>query len=135
MAITFTPDRGSILMCDFDQASLPPEMSKIRRVVVASPTARNHRHGAGPGLALVVPLSATVPSSPEPCDVFLPAGIYRSVTQPVWAKCGAVTLVSHSRLDRVRIYRAGKPAYIVEHLFTEDMQRIESGLKYALDLA
>jgi uncharacterized protein YifN (PemK superfamily) len=110
-------------------------MAKTRRVVVVSVTSRNHRHGTGPGLALVVPLSMTAPLSIEPCDVLMPGGVYRSLSQAVWAKCGAVTLVSHDRLDRVRIYKGGKPAYIVERLSAADMARIETGLRYALGLS
>ena len=135
MTITFAPDRGSILICDFDRATVPPEMAKVRRVVVVSPTTRNHRHGIGPGLALVVPFSATAPHTIEPCDVSIPAGAYRSLTMLVWAKCGAVTLVSHDRLDRVRIYRSGKPAFIVERLTGTDLMRVEAGLRYALGLS
>ncbi len=135
MSITFVPERGAILICDFARASVAPEMTKTRRVVVVSPKARNHRHGTGPGVALVIPLSTSAPNSVEACDVLLSAGIYRSVTKDAWAKCGAVTMVSHERLDRVRIYRAGKPAYIVEGLSPADMARIEAGLRHALGIA
>jgi uncharacterized protein YifN (PemK superfamily) len=85
MPISFSPDRGSILICDFDRAGISPEMTKTRRVVVVSPTARNHRHGKGPGLALVVPLSTTAPLTVEACDVLIPAGAYRTISQSVWA--------------------------------------------------
>ena len=100
MPLTFAPARGSILICDFDLAGVPPEMTKARRVVVVSPTVCNHRHGTRPGLALVVPLSTTEPASVEPCDVLIAAGAYRTVSRSVLAKCGALTLVSHDRLDR-----------------------------------
>jgi hypothetical protein len=34
-AINFVPERGRLLMCDYDMARVPPEMEKVRRVVVA----------------------------------------------------------------------------------------------------
>ena len=52
--IAFVPQRGQILICDFDVAGVvPPEMRKTRRVVVVSPRAHNHRHGTRPGPAAV----------------------------------------------------------------------------------
>jgi uncharacterized protein YifN (PemK superfamily) len=31
MTINFVPERGRILMCDYDMARVPPEMEKVRR--------------------------------------------------------------------------------------------------------
>ena len=131
MPITFAPRRGALLMCDFDMACVSPEMAKVRRVVVVSPNHLNHRHGRAPGLCLVVPFSATPPATPGPHDVFFPAGVYRSLTVDVWAKCAAVTLVSHDRLDRVGVRRG---VYLREMLSPADMARIEAGLRAALGL-
>src|SRR5689334_5074292 len=115
MPITFTPQRGAILLCDFgpdplDRTTFPlrvppvsmaPEVWKWRRAVVVSTTGVNHKHGTGPGVCLVVPFSATPPGKEKPYDVFFAARSYRSFTRDVWAKCGAITHVSHARLDRV----------------------------------
>jgi uncharacterized protein YifN (PemK superfamily) len=57
--ITFTPKR--ILMCNFDMATVPPEMRKVRCLVVVSPRSYNHPIGHGPGKCIVVPFSATGP--------------------------------------------------------------------------
>lgn len=130
MPITFAPRRGAILMCDFDMAGVPPEMRKVRRVVVASPTALNHRHARGPGVCSVVPFSATPPDTPGMHDVLFEPGAYRSLSVPVWAKCAALTLVSHARLDRPLAGRF----YVSEYLSPADTARIEAGLRAALGL-
>jgi uncharacterized protein YifN (PemK superfamily) len=131
MAITFIPERGRILMCDYDLAGVPPEMEKARRVVVISPTKLNHRHAGGPGLAVVVPLSATPPTRARPYDVFFPAGVYQSLAVDTWARCATISHVSHSRLERVW----SRQAYIGEIISAADMRRLEAGLLLALGIA
>jgi uncharacterized protein YifN (PemK superfamily) len=131
MAITFIPERGRILMCDYDLGGVAPEMDKLRRVVVVSPTEINHRHAKRSGVAVVVPFSATPPTICRPCDVYFPRGIYRSLTVDTWAKCAAVSHVSHTRLDRVF---ARRHRFIYEELSDSDMRRLEDGLSAALGL-
>jgi uncharacterized protein YifN (PemK superfamily) len=131
MAITFDPERGRILMCDYDMARVPPEMDKLRRVVVISPKSHNHRHGAGPGRCVVIPFSATDPDRfLTPSDVPFPASRYRCLTVPTWAICSAVMSVSHDRLDRHFISKSY--GYSSERLTPADMARIEEGLRHAL---
>ena len=46
--IPFVPQRGQILMCDFDMAGVvPPEMRKKRRVAVISPRLTTAGMGCG----------------------------------------------------------------------------------------
>jgi uncharacterized protein YifN (PemK superfamily) len=144
MAISFTPRRASILMCDFGPdpnepstyplqmppLSVSPEMWKFRRVVVVSVDALNHRHGRAPGLCAVVPFSATAPGTMGRWDIFIPVGSYRSLTLNVWAKCAAILQVSHSRLDRPLAGRS----YIAEQINPADFARIEGGMRAALGL-
>ena len=144
MAITFTPRRGGILMCDFgpdpsDPLTFPlgkppvgvtPELWKIRQVTVVSPATLNHKHGAGPGVCLVVPFSATPPKTEDPWDVPFEARSYLSLPKASWAKCAAVTLVSHARLDRVLAGRG----YRGDFLSAADLVRVEDGLRAALGL-
>ena len=59
MALLFSPKPGMILMCDY-RGSIPPEMPKVRPVLVVSPTFKNR-----PNLSAVVPLSTTVPDPVE----------------------------------------------------------------------
>ncbi len=130
--ITFVPQRGQILICDFDMAGVvPPEMRKKRRVVVVSPRSHNHRHGQRPGRCLVVPFSASMPTVVTAAEVPFPGDAYRSLTVPTWAICSAAASVSHARLDRV----AAGTVFLSEHLSAADLERVESGLRHALGLA
>ena len=127
--ITFVPQRGQILLCDFDMAGVvPPEMRKKRRVVVVSPRSHNRRHGAKPGRCIVVPFSASTPPAHTPAEVPFSAGVYDSLTVPTWAICGAVSSVSHERLDRV----AFGTRFLSEQLTSLDLRRVEVGLLHAI---
>ena len=144
MPVTFTPQRGAILLCDFgpdprDPATFPlaappvslaPEVWKPRRAIVVSPTALNRRHADRAGLCIVAPCSATPPRSPASTDVFFAVRSYRSFTKDVWVKCEALQRVSHDRLDRVL---AGL-SYRTEFLSPADLERVEVGLRAALGL-
>jgi uncharacterized protein YifN (PemK superfamily) len=128
MPITFVPERGRILVCNYDMARVPPEIDKTRRAVVMSPRSYNERHGMGPGRCVVVPFSATRPVKPTRSDVIFGVGVYETLTQETWAICSAVMSVSHSRLDRVAV----ASGFSQEFLSEEDLERLEVGLRYAL---
>ena len=144
MAITFTPRRGAILMCDFgpdplDPHTVPvyvppvsaaPEIWKNRRVIVVSDDRLNHPHGHGPGLCTVVPCTSREPKTAGPWDVAFAARSYRSFTLNVWASCAALIRVSHVRLDRVIAGRG----YRGDFLRPDDMARIEAGIRAAFGL-
>lgn len=131
MAIYFVPPRGRILICDFDMACVPPEMAKVRRAVVVSPRSYNRRHGNGPGRCLVVPFSSNAPLQEKPCYVPFADDIYLSLTETTWAYCDVVASVSHSRLSPVRAHGAD----LNEDLSSDDMDRIEVGLRHAVGIA
>ena len=131
MPIAFVPQRGQILICDIDIAGVvPPEMRKVRRVVVISPRAHNRRHGAKPGRCLVVPFSASSPAIVTTAEVPFQAGVYASLTVPTWAICSALASVSHARLDRVAVGRS----FLSEHLTSADLGRVEVGSRHAMGL-
>jgi mRNA interferase MazF len=100
MAITFVPDAGDVLMCDFI-GFIAPEMTKVRRVIVLSPRSRD----VFPGTYLVVPVSNAPPSRPEPHHhEFRPRSYdFFDHGQSVWAKADMVTCVGSHRLDRVMV--------------------------------
>jgi mRNA interferase MazF len=97
MAITFAPTPGTVLMCDF-KGSIPPEMNKIRHVIVVSPR-RRRTHGT----CLVVPISTVAPNPIEKYHHRIPADTYSffKAGTDCWAKGDMVTNVSPARLDRV----------------------------------
>lgn len=128
MPITFAPQRGRILMCDYDMATVPPEMRKLRRVAVVSPNAFNRRQGRGPGKAIVVPFSATPPRKLLPSHAPFDATTYRSLTVPTWAIGEAIAHVSHDRLDRV--FAGG--GFLNERLADADLARVIAAVRHAI---
>lgn len=96
MPIAFHPHPGTILICDFSTGFQPPEMVKVRPVVVLSPRRRTS------DLLTVVPLSSTAPAPRLPWHLELPSGAYPPAHGPMWAKCDVVVTVALRRLDRVR---------------------------------
>jgi uncharacterized protein YifN (PemK superfamily) len=129
MPISFVPRRGLILLCDFDLASVHPEMSKRRRAVIISPRSYNRRHGQGPGRCLVVPFSATPPKIMRPTYVHFPFGLYQSLTKETWACCDSVTSVSHNRLETLW---SAPGAPLEERLSETDILRITIGIRHAM---
>ena len=98
MALKYQPFPGTLWMCNFDTGFKPPEMVKVRPVVVISP-----RPESATGLCTVVPLSTT---PPDPVQRFhyrmgresLPAGKFQQ--SETWAKCDMLNTVSLNRLRR-----------------------------------
>ena len=129
MAINFVPERGRILICNFDLARIHPENAKQRRVAVLSPRSYNERHGSGPGRCVVIPFSVTEPKVIRPSNIIFKAGVYQALTKDTWANCDSIMAVSHTRLDRVYI---GHGHHSEELLSDVDLKRIESGLRHAL---
>ena len=118
-----------ILMCNFDMATVPPEMRKVRRVVVVSPKSYNKRPSMTvPGKCIVVPFSATPSYVPRPSHVSISQGSYKSLSKPVWAICEMVSHVSHARLDRV----AHGSGFLSETMAPTDLALIEDALRHAL---
>jgi uncharacterized protein YifN (PemK superfamily) len=87
-----------VLMCDFDTGFVPPEITKVRHVVVVSP-----RHRRSTGSCLVVPFSTVVPNPVEPFHYRIPANSYSFFKKEtdVWAKADLLSHVSFGRMDRV----------------------------------
>jgi uncharacterized protein YifN (PemK superfamily) len=127
MPITFVPDAGDILMCDF-RGVLTPEMTKLRRVIILSPRLRR----VFPNTYLVVPISMSkpVPTGPHHCR-FAP-GSYTAFhqTEPAWAKADMLTCVGSHRLDRVRI----DGRYSRASISAEDLLRVRGAVLHALGM-
>jgi len=128
MAITFVPDAGDVLICDFSTGFKPPEMVKIRRVVVLSPRSRVKF----PSTYIVVPISKTPPSAPDGCHCEFAARTYEffDLVEPVWAKADMVSCVAHHRLDRIRVNGRYSRATIRK----PDLHRIRVAVLHALGM-
>ncbi len=129
MSIPFVPNAGTVLMCDFS-GFVPPEMTKVRHVVVISP--RSRRTNLQNGTCLVVPFSTQPPVHVEPYHVLIGRGIYPffHADKEVWAKANLITHVSFARLDRVLI----DGRYSHAELNLDDFKRIKFAVGHAIGI-
>lgn len=130
--IKFHPKKGTVLCCDFSKGFTPPEMVKVRPVIVVTPQLPGR-----PGLCTVVPISSVKPDPMQPyhhrmsADSLTP---HLSKT-PCWAKCDMLYTVGFERLDRIRERGSdGKRCYLTGKVTLEDMQGIEVAILNGLGL-
>jgi mRNA interferase MazF len=128
MPITFVPHPGEVLMCDFSTGFKPPEMVKVRRVVVLSPRNRVRF----PGTFIVVPISKTTPCPPEGCHCEFKPRAYEFFdrVESVWAKADMVVNVAAHRLERLRINGRFTSVRIREN----DLLRVRKAVLHALGM-
>ncbi|MGB1091412.1 MAG: type II toxin-antitoxin system PemK/MazF family toxin [Oceanobacter sp.] len=130
--INFHPKKGTVLTCDFSTGFQPPEMVKVRPVVVITPQLPGRVN-----LCTVVPISSV---EPVPMQLFHHEMDPNSLTPKLaatrcWAKCDMLYSVSLKRLDRVREKDAnGKRVYLMGTVTSEDMTAIEIAILNGLGL-
>ncbi len=131
MALYYHPKQGDVLLCDFTRGFVAPEMLKIRKVVVISPTATHSRKPC-----TVVPISSTAPDIPHDWHHLLRTNPLQSDGyKQLWVKCDMIYTVSFERLDKLhRKTRAKGREYFVPRLCSDDMQGVISGVKSYLPL-
>jgi uncharacterized protein YifN (PemK superfamily) len=95
-SIAFIPSAGMIVLCDFSSGFRPPEMVKMRPVVIVSAYARNRQ------TCSVVPLSTVAPSERTSVAVPIDAARYPFLSASTWAKCDMVTTIARRRLFLLR---------------------------------
>jgi len=117
---------GNVLICDFDRGFIPPEMVKVRPVVVISRASTHYRR-----LCTIVPLSTTPPNPIEAWHVPLVQHPlpYWSNDNQAWVKCDMIYTVSFDRLDRPHRKRGGKRIYLTEKVSVEDLAAIFNGVR------
>jgi uncharacterized protein YifN (PemK superfamily) len=128
VSLTFHPGPGAIVICDFSEGFKPPEMVKVRPVVVISPRRRSSQ------VVTVVPLSSAAPFPMEPWHHRLSPGGYPPGRAEIWAKCDMVATVGLGRLDRVKVRIQGRLVYQTFQLGEEDMAAILTCVKAAIGL-
>jgi mRNA interferase MazF len=128
MPLRYHPGPGAIIICDFSEGFAPPEMGKVRPVVVISPRRRTAQ------LVTVVPLSSSVPLRSEPWHHQLSPAAYPPARGPMWAKCDMVATVGFHRLDRVKEKRHGVRTYQDFQMPPDDLAAIIAGVRAALGL-
>jgi len=128
MPLSFHPDPGTLLMCDFRGFKVP-EMTKVRPVVVISPRRRR-----GPGLYTVVPLSTQIPKPVEPFHHLMdPRSVPVELGSKLsWAKCDMLYTVSLDRLSQVK--RRGGYVTPPPQVLEADLDAIRDGVLRALGL-
>ena len=121
MTIDFQPRQGMVLICNYETGFSPPEMTKLRRVVIVSEDDHNKY-----GLCTVVPFSTTPPGSEQPFHVRFEPKRYAFLHQelPTWAKCNMINTISCRRLDRIRV--GGQ--YLSPRLDEADLSRIHKAM-------
>lgn len=130
--ITFIPEPRMVLVCNFDTGFRPPEMVKIRPVVVVSPRRHNGQ------TCMVVPLSTTAPEHVTECHHRLERhslpNWFREGEN--WAKCDMLTTVANHRLDRVKDGRNpdGSRRYVAHMVSLDDWKAIRAGILISLGM-
>lgn len=130
--LPYHPKQGEVLRCDYS-GLVPPEMDKVRCVVVISPKFINR-----PNLCTVVPLSTTEPKHLEPYHVLMDYDPSPNASgAPVWAKCDMVMTVSFSRLSGFWDGKDqdGRRRYVPRHVSGLELGKIRQGTLAALGLA
>jgi mRNA interferase MazF len=137
MSITFHPNPGTILICDFEGFKAP-EIIKRRPCVVVSPRSRRRT-----GLCTIVPLSTTDPEHVEShhCKITITKKMPDQYPkQECWAKCDIIHTVSFERLNKPHQKdELGKRTYLDREISPEDLLKIRRcicagiGIKLALD--
>jgi len=115
-------------MCDFTTGFQPPEMVKVRKVVVLSARSRITVRDT----YLVVPLSKTAPLPPDACHhEFKPRSYhFLDPIESVWAKADMVTCVGKHRLDRVKL----NGQYSRFNIRKDDLMALRKAVLHALGM-
>ncbi|WP_439853951.1 type II toxin-antitoxin system PemK/MazF family toxin [Pseudomonas yamanorum] len=131
MPLYHHPKQGDVLLCDFTRGFVAPEMLKIRKVVVISPTATHKRK-----LCTVVPISSTAPDIQYDWHHLLRINpLHTDGYKALWVKCDMIYTVSFERLDKLhRKTRTTGREYFVPRLGAEDMRGVIDGVKAYLPL-
>lgn len=101
-SISFVPSGGEMLLCDFSTGFRPPEIVKVRPVVVVSKRGHNRQ------TCIVVPASTVSPRSHQAFAVPLNAAKYPFLDRSTWAKCTMPMTVSVHRLFSFRDSSTGR---------------------------
>lgn len=136
MGLSFHPNPGTILVCNYETGFVAPEMIKTRLVVVVTPRLRRRD-----GLCTVVPLSM---SPPEPIEQYhCQITLERPLPSPWfgvnrWAKCDMFATVSFSRLTPIGVGRDKTTRvrkYIYPELSENDLLTVRKCVLHALDFS
>jgi mRNA interferase MazF len=134
MALSFHPNLGAILACDYEPGFKEPEMVKRRPVVVITPRLRRRD-----GLCTVVPLSTLQPEHPQ--DYHLKIRLNPILPPPwdseeCWVKADMLATVGYHRLSPIRLGRVrdGTRIYYNSLMSNANLRGIQRAVLCALNL-
>jgi mRNA interferase MazF len=135
MPINEHPERGTILVCDFDSSFKEPEMVKPRCVVVLTPKIKARHH-----LCTVVCLSTTPPDPVMPyhCQIDIrPHLPHPWDSNQVWVKGDMIYAIGFHRLDLIRLGkdRGGKRIYRMDVISAEQLKQIKTCILRGLGMS
>jgi mRNA interferase MazF len=136
MTLKYYPNQGEILLCNYGRDVVPPEMGKLRPIVVISPRLRRREN-----LVCIVPLSTTAPDVVEAfhCQIELSNPLPPPFDRPImWAKCDMIATVSKDRLDRFKAGRkanGGARLYVAGKLTDDQLRDIKAAVLCGLGLS
>jgi len=134
MPLAYYPKPGEVLICDYGDKVVPPEMTKRRPVVVVTPRLRRRGELVG-----VIPLSTTAPAPVEDFHfrLELPQPLPAPFDNPVmWAKCDMFSVVARARLDRFKAGRAaGRRVWVAGKISPQQLREIKAAMLRGLGLA
>lgn len=136
MALTFHPNPGTILMCNFDTGFQVPEMTKSRPVIVISPKRKRCS-----SLCTVVAISTQTPDPIDNWHYQIPKASMPNTpffqANDSWIKGDMIYRVSFARLDLIKMGKdraTGKRIYFQQTLGRGQMKSIYSCVLNALNL-
>lgn len=134
MAIREHPEKGAILLCDFEQGFKEPEMVKQRPVIILSPKIQ-----ARPFLCTIVALStlAPVPIMPYHKQINVFPALPYPFKSKMWVKGDMLYSVGFHRLNFIRAGKdsTGKREYYYNILSSDQLKVIQSCVLHGLGLS
>jgi len=122
--LKYHPEPGTLLICDYGEEAVEPEMVKRRPVVVVSPRLKLRT-----GLCAVVALSTTPPNPSEDyhCTIRVDPPLPAPFDSPeIWVKADMLATVGFHRLDLPRTGRDqyGKRKYLTVRITSDELQAV-----------
>lgn len=135
MGLRYHPKVGSLVLADYSQGFVVPEMVKLRLAVVISPVI-----SARQGLCTIVPLSTTAPERQMPYHYLLriPFSLPRRWSKKeVWVKGDMVNAVGWHRLSLLSLGKdaGGKRQYQTSVVAEMDLRKIRQCILHGLGMS
>ena len=132
MPLSFHPNPGTVLICDYETGFKAPEMVKRRPVIVVSPRLRQRDK-----LCTVVPLSTTVPDRLHDYHCQVNIDLPEPYSSAIhWVKADMLATVAFHRLKPFHTGKdqEGKRKHLYPSISPEALMQIRECIKRALGM-